>query len=260
MTSSSPRRSIRSTRPDSAGLGVFAATTRSTPTGSSSGSSPATYSSSQASACRNAVRSWSSPRYPSLTQVALSSTGNASGRRRSRGSPYQLRSAVCTLAPSELCAHGGPFGGPGRSTYAYRYRRGQSSYAVSLLGVHTNNRSRIPSKPSCTGPAEDSPASRTSPILPPGCDTERWRYTRAAATGPGSDAMGFLRWLRGGDENGAAASAISAGLAEIDGLFRPSKHKQTEHVEESKRRRIDVANAAGSDLDNNIAVSRPKKA
>ena len=70
--------------------------------------------------------------------------------------------------------------------------------------------------------------------------------------------MGILRWLRGGDENGAAASAISAGLAEIDGLFRPSKHKQTEHVEESKRRRIDVANGAGIDLDNNVAVIRRK--
>src|SRR5947207_13078730 len=76
---------------------------------------------------------------------------------------------------------------------------------------------------------------------------------------PGSGPMGILRWLRGGDENGAAASAISAGLAEIDGLFRPSKHKQTEHIEESKRRRIDVANGAGIDLERNVAVIRPKK-
>ena len=36
--------------------------------------------------------------------------------RRSGGSPYQFFRAVCTLAPSELCAHGGPFGGDGRST------------------------------------------------------------------------------------------------------------------------------------------------
>ena len=71
--------------------------------------------------------------------------------------------------------------------------------------------------------------------------------------------MGILRWLRGGDENGAAASAISAGLAEIDGLFRPSKHKQTEHVEESKRKRIDVANGAGIDLDRGVAVLRAKR-
>jgi hypothetical protein len=72
--------------------------------------------------------------------------------------------------------------------------------------------------------------------------------------------MGLLRWLRGGDEdNGASSSVISAGLAEIDGLFRPSKHKQTEHVEESKRRRIDVANGAGIDLDRGVAVLRPKQ-
>jgi hypothetical protein len=71
--------------------------------------------------------------------------------------------------------------------------------------------------------------------------------------------MGLLRWLRGGDDNSAAASVISAGLAEIDGLFRPSKHKQTEHIEESKRRRIDVANGAGIDLDRGVAVIRPKQ-
>jgi hypothetical protein len=69
--------------------------------------------------------------------------------------------------------------------------------------------------------------------------------------------MGIMRWLRGGEENGAAASVISAGLAEIDGLFRPSKHKQTEHVEESKRKRVDVANGAGIDLDRGFAVIRP---
>ena len=70
--------------------------------------------------------------------------------------------------------------------------------------------------------------------------------------------MGFMRWLRGGDGDTAATSMVSAGLAEIDGLFRPSKHKQTEHVEESKRRRVDVANGAGIDLDRNVAVIRPK--
>ena len=71
--------------------------------------------------------------------------------------------------------------------------------------------------------------------------------------------MGILRWLRGGDESDASSSVISAGLAEIDGLFRPSKHKQTEHIEESKRRRIDVANGAGIDLDRGVAVLRPKR-
>jgi hypothetical protein len=71
--------------------------------------------------------------------------------------------------------------------------------------------------------------------------------------------MGLLRWLRGGDENSAATSAMSAGLAEIDGLFRPSRHKQTEHIEESKRKRIDVANASGIDLDRGVAVIRAKE-
>jgi hypothetical protein len=70
--------------------------------------------------------------------------------------------------------------------------------------------------------------------------------------------MGLLRWLRGGDDNSAATSAMSAGLAEIDGLFRPSRHKQTEHIEESKRRRIDVSNAGGIDLDRGVAVIRAK--
>ncbi len=70
--------------------------------------------------------------------------------------------------------------------------------------------------------------------------------------------MGLMRWLRGGDDNNAAASVISAGLAEIDGLFRPSKHKQTEHVEESKRLRINVANGQGVDLDRGVAVLRAK--
>jgi hypothetical protein len=68
--------------------------------------------------------------------------------------------------------------------------------------------------------------------------------------------MGLMRWLRGGDDNAAAASVISAGLAEIDGLFRPSKHKQTEHVEESKRRRVDVANGADIDLDRGVVRLR----
>lgn len=71
--------------------------------------------------------------------------------------------------------------------------------------------------------------------------------------------MGLMRWLRGGDDDSATAAMVSAGLAEIDGLFRPSKHKQTEHVEESKRRRLDVSNGAGIDLDIGKAVIRPKR-
>jgi hypothetical protein len=74
-----------------------------------------------------------------------------------------------------------------------------------------------------------------------------------------ADAMGLMRWLRGGSDNPAATSAISAGLAEIDGLFRPSKHKQTEHVEQSKRRRVDIGNADEIDLERGVAVIRPPR-
>jgi hypothetical protein len=70
--------------------------------------------------------------------------------------------------------------------------------------------------------------------------------------------MGLMRWMRGGDEDTTATSVISAGLAEIDGLFRPSKHKQTEHVEASKRRRVDVKSGAGVDLEQGLAVVRAK--
>jgi Family of unknown function (DUF6191) len=73
--------------------------------------------------------------------------------------------------------------------------------------------------------------------------------------------MGLMRWLRGGDDNTAATSVVSAGLAEIDGLFRPSKHKQTEHVEQQKRRRVDVSNSGGGiDLDRGVAVIRTPRA
>ena len=70
--------------------------------------------------------------------------------------------------------------------------------------------------------------------------------------------MGLLRWMRGGDDNSAAGNALGAGMAEIDALFRPSKHKQTEHIQESRRRRVDVANGADSDvdLDSGVAVIR----
>lgn len=71
--------------------------------------------------------------------------------------------------------------------------------------------------------------------------------------------MGLMRWMRGGDENSASTAAISAGLAEIDGLFRPSKHKQTEHIAESKRKRVDVANGSDVDLDSGKAVIRSVK-
>jgi hypothetical protein len=69
--------------------------------------------------------------------------------------------------------------------------------------------------------------------------------------------MGLMRWLRGGDgSSSASAGALSSALAEIDGLFRPSRHKQTEYVESARRRRVDVHNGAGIDLDRGVAVIR----
>src|SRR5262249_23563314 len=91
------------------------------------------------------------------------------------------------------------------------------------------------------------------------------RCATDGASGAGSDRsrevhMGLMRWLRGGDDDATATSIVSAGLAEIDGLFRPSKHKQTEHVEEQKRRRVDVTSADGVDLDRGVAVIRAPRA
>jgi len=67
-----------------------------------------------------------------------------------------------------------------------------------------------------------------------------------------------MRWLRGNDEDSTATAMMSAGLAEIAGIFQPTRHKQTEHVEESKRRRIDVSNGSGIDLDEGVAFIRRK--
>jgi hypothetical protein len=71
--------------------------------------------------------------------------------------------------------------------------------------------------------------------------------------------MGFMRWLRGGDDNTSATGVVSAGLAEIDGLFRPSRHKQTEHIEQQKRKRHDVSNSGGIDLDRGVARIRAQQ-
>jgi hypothetical protein len=71
-----------------------------------------------------------------------------------------------------------------------------------------------------------------------------------------------MRWLRGGEDNSASAGVISAGLAEIDGLFRPSRHKQTEHVEQMKRKRADLAAATGTgapDLSASVAAIQSHK-
>jgi hypothetical protein len=70
--------------------------------------------------------------------------------------------------------------------------------------------------------------------------------------------VGLLRWIRG-DENSTSTAMMSAGLAEIAGFFQPSRHKQTEHVEEASRRRLDVANGTGVDLDKGVAVIRRAK-
>lgn len=69
--------------------------------------------------------------------------------------------------------------------------------------------------------------------------------------------MGLLRWIRGGDGS-PTASMMSAGLAEIAGLFQPTRHKQTEHIEETTRRRLDQATGTGIDLDRGVAVIRRK--
>lgn len=71
--------------------------------------------------------------------------------------------------------------------------------------------------------------------------------------------MGLMRWLRGGDDNSSSAGVVSAGLAEIDGLFRPSRHKQTEHVESQKRKRVDVATGAGIDLESGRVTIRARQ-
>ncbi|HEX6869931.1 MAG TPA: hypothetical protein VF163_02435 [Micromonosporaceae bacterium] len=70
--------------------------------------------------------------------------------------------------------------------------------------------------------------------------------------------MGLLRWIRG-DDNSTSTGMMSAGLAEIAGIFQPTRHKQTEHVEEASRRRLDLANGTGVDLDNGVAVIRRVK-
>ncbi len=68
--------------------------------------------------------------------------------------------------------------------------------------------------------------------------------------------MGLLKWIRGDDENATSTAMMSAGLAEVAGLFQPTRHKQTEHVEETNRRRVDVANGTGIDLERGVIIVR----
>jgi Family of unknown function (DUF6191) len=67
--------------------------------------------------------------------------------------------------------------------------------------------------------------------------------------------VGLLRWIRG-DDDSTSTAMMSAGLAEIAGIFQPTRHKQTEHIDETTRRRVDVGNGTGVDLDRGIAVIR----
>jgi len=68
--------------------------------------------------------------------------------------------------------------------------------------------------------------------------------------------MGLMAWMRGGDDNSASSGVISAALTAIDGIFRPSRVKQMEFVEESKRKRHDLTNGSDIDLDSGRAVIR----
>jgi hypothetical protein len=71
--------------------------------------------------------------------------------------------------------------------------------------------------------------------------------------------VGLLKWIRGDDDNSTSTGMLSAGLAEIAGVFQPTRHKQTEHVDETTRRRVEVGNGTGIDLDRGvIIVRRPK--
>lgn len=72
--------------------------------------------------------------------------------------------------------------------------------------------------------------------------------------------MGLLKWIRGDDENKTSTGMLSAGLSEFAGIFQPTRHKQTEHVDETNRRRIDVANGTGVDLERGVVVIRRPKA
>lgn len=70
--------------------------------------------------------------------------------------------------------------------------------------------------------------------------------------------MGLMHWLRGGDDSkSGTASAMGTALAEIDRLFRPSRHKQTEHVMDSRRRRGDIPSAGDFDPDSGTLILRP---
>lgn len=73
--------------------------------------------------------------------------------------------------------------------------------------------------------------------------------------------MGLLKWMRGDGESSTSSAMLSAGLAEISGLFSPGRRKQTELIQEHQNHRQDVSTGApgGVDLDRGIAVIRTRR-
>lgn len=73
--------------------------------------------------------------------------------------------------------------------------------------------------------------------------------------------MGLLKWMRGDGDSSTSSAMLSAGLAEISGLFSPGRRKQTELIQEQQNHRHDVSASApgGVDLDRGIAVIRPRR-
>jgi hypothetical protein len=65
--------------------------------------------------------------------------------------------------------------------------------------------------------------------------------------------VGLLRWIRG-EENSTSTAMLSAGLAEFAAIFQPTRHKQTEHIDESSRRRVDLGTGTSVDLDRGVAI------
>src|ERR1700761_5555921 len=93
---------------------------------------------------------WAGAAKPWSIQPWSSRSPATEGRRRSSGSRHQAASALCTLAPTLLWAHGAPLGSGGRAREDIRYRRAQSSQVVSRVGVQEYSRCGIPPKLSCS--------------------------------------------------------------------------------------------------------------
>jgi hypothetical protein len=70
--------------------------------------------------------------------------------------------------------------------------------------------------------------------------------------------MGLMQWMRGGDDS-TLADALSGGMAAIDQVFRPTRYQQYEFLQEARRRKVDVAQGDGVDLDRGIVIVRRPK-